>query len=91
MDRPLVFTNQCFKTKKNNLSIAKVTEVIESSTKSFDDALEIGIARIQAPLGHQRRVDCGSKSCRDRWQNQRLPRCDEKHILAGKLIKTART
>ncbi|MFB0929762.1 MAG: dodecin domain-containing protein [Ascidiaceihabitans sp.] len=31
------------------MSIAKVTEVIASSTKSFDDALESGIARIQAP------------------------------------------
>ncbi|MDB4073668.1 dodecin family protein [Ascidiaceihabitans sp.] len=27
------------------MSIAKVTEVIASSTKSFDDALESGIAR----------------------------------------------
>ena len=49
MDRPLVFTNQCFKTKENNLSIAEVTEVIASSTKSFDDVLESVIVRIQAP------------------------------------------
>ena len=50
MDRPLVFTNQCFKTKENNLSIAKVTEVIASSTTSFDDALESGIARASKTL-----------------------------------------
>ena len=28
------------------MSIAKVTEVIASSTRSFDDALESGIARV---------------------------------------------
>ncbi len=49
MDRPLIYTSRCFKTKENNLGMAKVTEVIASSTKSFDDALESGIARIQAP------------------------------------------
>ena len=32
------------------MSIAKVTEVIVSSTKSFDDALESGIARASKTL-----------------------------------------
>jgi len=32
------------------MSIAKVTEVIASSTKSFDDALESGIARASKTL-----------------------------------------
>ena len=68
------------------MSIAKVTEVIASSTKSFDDALESGIARASKTLKGISGVDCGSKSYRDRWQNQRIPRCDENHILAGRLI-----
>ena len=32
------------------MSIAKVTEVISSSTKSFDDAIESGVARASKTL-----------------------------------------
>jgi dodecin len=32
------------------MSVAKVTEILSSSTKSFDDALEIGVARAQKSL-----------------------------------------
>ena len=39
------FPKPIFKSKENTTSIAKVTEVIASATKSFDDALESGITR----------------------------------------------
>jgi flavin-binding protein dodecin len=29
------------------MSVAKVTEIMSSSTKSFDDAIKIGVARAQ--------------------------------------------
>ena len=32
------------------MSVAKVTEILSSSTKSFDDALEVGVARAQKTL-----------------------------------------
>ncbi len=32
------------------MSVAKVTEIISSSTKSFDDAVEVGIARAAKTL-----------------------------------------
>ena len=44
------FLKPIFKSKENTMSIAKVTEVIASSTKSFDDALESGIARASKTL-----------------------------------------
>ena len=45
MGRHLIFPNQFFKSKENTTGIAKVTEVIATATKSFDDALESGITR----------------------------------------------
>ena len=39
------FPKPIFKSKENTTSIVKVTEVIASATKSFDDALESGIPR----------------------------------------------
>ena len=32
------------------MSVAKVTEIIVSSTKSFDDAIKMGVARAQKTL-----------------------------------------
>jgi len=34
------------------MSVAKVSEIIASSPKSFDDALKIGVARAQKTLRH---------------------------------------
>jgi flavin-binding protein dodecin len=34
------------------MSVAKVTEIMASSTKSFDDALKIGVERAQKTLKH---------------------------------------
>jgi flavin-binding protein dodecin len=34
------------------MSVAKVTEIIVSSTESFDDAIKVGIARSQKTLRH---------------------------------------
>ena len=34
------------------MSVAKVSEIIASSTKSFDDAIKIGIARSHKTLTH---------------------------------------
>lgn len=34
------------------MSVAKVTEIIASSPKSFDDAIKLGVARAQKTLKH---------------------------------------
>ncbi len=34
------------------MSVVKVTEIIASSTKSFDDAIAMGVARAQKTLKH---------------------------------------
>ena len=34
------------------MSVAKVSEIIASSTKSFDDAINIGVARAHKTLKH---------------------------------------
>jgi flavin-binding protein dodecin len=34
------------------MSVVKVTEIIASSTKSFDDAIVVGVARAQKTLKH---------------------------------------
>ncbi len=36
------------------MSVARVTEIKASSTKSFDDAIKVGIARAQKTLTHVR-------------------------------------
>jgi flavin-binding protein dodecin len=38
------------------MSIARVTEIKASSTKSFDDAIKLGIARAQKTLTHVQSV-----------------------------------
>jgi dodecin len=35
-----------------SMSVAKVTEIIVSSPKSFDDAIKVGVARSQKTLRH---------------------------------------
>jgi dodecin len=36
--------------RNNNVSVAKVTEIISSSKKSFEDAVEVGISRASKTL-----------------------------------------
>ena len=53
------------------MSIAKVTEIIASSPKSFDDAMEIGVARAHKTLTHLKSA----------WvQNQQIKLDDEGKI-----------
>lgn len=52
-------------------SVAKVTEIIASSPKSFDDALRIGVARAQKTL----------KNLKSAWvQNQQVELNDDGQI-----------
>ena len=54
------------------MSIAKVSEIIASSPKSFDDALKAGIARAQKTL----------KNVKSAWiENQQVKLDDKGHIL----------
>ena len=36
------------------MSVARVTEIKASSTRSFDDAIKVGVARAQKTLNHVR-------------------------------------
>ncbi|MDO9065988.1 MAG: dodecin family protein [Chloroflexota bacterium] len=50
------------------MSVAKVTEVIASSTKSFDDAIKIGVARAQKTL----------KNLKSAWVENQQVKLDDK-------------
>jgi len=53
------------------MSVAKVTEIIVSSPKSFDDAIKIGVARAQKTL----------KNLRSAWiENQQIKLDDQGQI-----------
>ena len=53
------------------MSVAKVTEIMSSSTKSFDDALKIGVARAQKTI----------KNLKSAWiQNQQVELNDDGQI-----------
>jgi flavin-binding protein dodecin len=53
------------------MSVAKVTEIMSSSTKSFDDAIKIGVARAQKTL----------KNLKSAWiQNQQVELNDDGQI-----------
>jgi flavin-binding protein dodecin len=53
------------------MSVAKVTEIIVSSPKSFDDALQVGVARAHKTL----------KNLKSAWiQNQQVKLDDEGQI-----------
>ena len=53
------------------MSVAKVTEIIASSPKSFDDAIKIGVARAHKTL----------KNLKSAWvQNQQVELDDEGQI-----------
>ena len=57
------------------MSVAKVIEITSTSAKSFEDAIEKGIARADKNSQERRgRVDQGAKSDRDGRQDQWLPR-----------------
>jgi len=45
--RPIILFNH-----EGTISVARVTEIIAASPKSFDDALQIGIARASKTLQH---------------------------------------
>ncbi len=51
-----------------SMSVAKVTEVIASSTKSFDDAIKIGVARAQKTL----------KNLKSAWVENQQVKLDDK-------------
>jgi len=54
------------------MSVAKVSEIIASSPKSFDDALKVGIARAHKTL----------KNLKSAWvENQQVKLDDEGQIL----------
>jgi flavin-binding protein dodecin len=50
------------------MSVAKVSEIIASSPKSFDDAIKVGIARAQKTL----------KNVRSAWVESQQVQIDEK-------------
>ncbi|MHB8776302.1 MAG: dodecin family protein [Anaerolineales bacterium] len=53
------------------MSVAKVTEIMSSSTKSFDDAIKIGVARAHKTL----------KNLKSAWvQNQQIKLDDKGQI-----------
>jgi hypothetical protein len=53
------------------MSVAKVTEIMSSSTKSFDDAIKIGVARAQKTI----------KNLKSAWiQNQQVELNDDGQI-----------
>lgn len=53
------------------MSVAKVSEIISSSPKSFDDAIKVGIARAQKTL----------KNVRSAWVESQQVQIDEKGQL----------
>jgi flavin-binding protein dodecin len=54
------------------MSVAKVSEIIASSTKSFDDAINIGVARAHKTL----------KNLKSAWiENQQVKLNDDGQIL----------
>lgn len=53
------------------MSVAKVSEIIASSSKSFDDAIKVGIARAQKTL----------KNVRSAWVESQQVQIDEKGQL----------
>lgn len=55
------------------MSVAKVIELTSTSAKSFEDAIQKGIAR-QNAQERRGRVDQGAESHRDGRQDQWLPR-----------------
>ncbi len=50
------------------MSVAKVTEIISSSTKSFDDAIKIGVARAHKTL----------KNLKSAWVQDQQIKLDDK-------------
>ncbi len=53
------------------MSVAKVSEISATSTKSFEDAIRLGIARASKTLRHVRGA----------WVKEQHIRCDEGNIV----------
>jgi len=53
------------------MSVAKVTEISSTSTKSFEDALQQGLARAAKTVRH----------IRSAWVKEQHVRCDEGRIV----------
>jgi hypothetical protein len=53
------------------MSVAKVSEISATSTKSFEDAIQQGIARASKTIRHIRSV----------WVKEQHVRCDEGRIV----------
>ena len=53
------------------MSVAKVSEISATSSKSFEDAIQVGLARASTTLRHIR----GS------WIKEQYVRCDEGRIV----------
>lgn len=53
------------------MSVAKVSEISATSTKSFEDAVHLGIARASKTLRHVRGA----------WVKEQHVRCDEGRIV----------
>jgi hypothetical protein len=53
------------------MSVAKVTEISSTSTKSFEDALQQGLARAATTVRH----------IRSAWVKEQHVRCDEGRIV----------
>jgi flavin-binding protein dodecin len=71
------------------MSVAKVTEIMASSTKSFDDAIQIGVARAQKNT-QAPQVRMGSESA-DQVERSRtnhgIPRPVEDYIPSRRVIE----
>jgi flavin-binding protein dodecin len=53
------------------MSVAKVSEISATSTKSFEDAIQLGVARAAKTLRHVRGA----------WIKEQHVRCDEGRIV----------
>ena len=53
------------------MSVAKVSEISATSTKSFEDAIQVGIARAAKTLRHVRGA----------WVKEQHVRCDQGRIV----------
>ena len=71
------------------MAIARVTEIISSSKKGFDDA---GVQRNQAGLQDVkqriRSLGAGSESCCRKRRDRRIPRDPQSHFRIGRLDET---
>ena len=69
------------------MSVARVTEIISSSKKSFEDAIEKGIkSRGQDTQECRGRVGQRAEGHREKRENFRVPRRSQGHFYPGRLM-----